>query len=330
MIFVNTAESILASGSDPDELADILSTSRMKMSATPLTRRGFSFDCKFGKADGIFIGQCRYEGDFSLKRDGISDKFHIFLPRSGNATFNAARREIATSARQGVIVDGTRNMGALISGPREHVVVSIDSKMLYRGLSAILGNPVSDSLDFRPEIDLATGSGLALERLAALILNGLIFNDAPLRRSPLALACLSDALVRMILETLPHRFSNELSGSGVAVPKHVKRAMEFMKANLSNPITFHDITIASGMSSRALQYGFRQFKMTTPMAYLQNLRLDALHLELKQAQPGQTVAGVALKWGFIHLSRMAFDYRHRFGQLPSETLRHALPLRSDE
>jgi AraC-like DNA-binding protein len=35
------------------------------------------------------------------------------------------------------------------------------------------------------------------------------------------------------------------------------------------------------------------------------------------------VTAVALRWGFGHLGQFAADYRARFGELPSETLRRA-------
>jgi transcriptional regulator GlxA family with amidase domain len=101
----------------------------------------------------------------------------------------------------------------------------------------------------------------------------------------------------------------------------VKKAIDFMMANLSKPITLVEVAVACGVSSRTLQHGFRQFKMTTPMSYLQDLRLNALREELTQARPGQSIADIAFKWGFTHMGRLAMEYRNRFGELPSQTLR---------
>jgi transcriptional regulator GlxA family with amidase domain len=125
----------------------------------------------------------------------------------------------------------------------------------------------------------------------------------------------------MILETLPHRFTEELHRPFYPLPRHVKRAIEFMEANLSKPLSIQDIAGGCGVSVRTLHQGFRQFKVTTPIAHLQHLRLEAVHKELRYAEPGQTVAEIALKWGFTHMGRFASDYRKRFGQLPSATLR---------
>jgi AraC-like DNA-binding protein len=49
--------------------------------------------------------------------------------------------------------------------------------------------------------------------------------------------------------------------------------------------------------------------------------MNHLHRELRGAHsPEATVTGLAHRWGFDELGRMAGDYRQLFGELPSETL----------
>jgi AraC family transcriptional regulator, ethanolamine operon transcriptional activator len=38
-----------------------------------------------------------------------------------------------------------------------------------------------------------------------------------------------------------------------------------------------------------------------------------------------TIGDIANTWGFWHMGQFAADYRRQFGELPSETLAHALP-----
>jgi transcriptional regulator GlxA family with amidase domain len=62
-----------------------------------------------------------------------------------------------------------------------------------------------------------------------------------------------------------------------------------------------------------------------PMAHLWALRLDLARSEL--ARGGQdcgSVASVAIAHGFGSLSRFAADYRARFHEAPSETLRRGM------
>ncbi len=82
-----------------------------------------------------------------------------------------------------------------------------------------------------------------------------------------------------------------------------------------------EIAAASGVSVRALQDGFRQFRDMTPLEALRNLRLEGAHAALRAPQPGDSVTTIALRWGFAHLSRFAITYAERYRELPSETLR---------
>ncbi|RWY79423.1 AraC family transcriptional regulator [Rhizobium leguminosarum] len=104
-----------------------------------------------------------------------------------------------------------------------------------------------------------------------------------------------------------------------ASPRQVKRAIEFMRAHLHEVLTLEQIVQASGGSTRALQLGFQQFKFTSPMRYLKDLRLEAVHKELLTGDNVRTIAQVAQTWQFFQLGRFAADYHSRFGELPSQT-----------
>jgi len=50
--------------------------------------------------------------------------------------------------------------------------------------------------------------------------------------------------------------------------------------------------------------------------------VSGVHRELRRADPSNTrVADVANEWGFWHMGQFVADYRRRFGERPSETLR---------
>jgi len=102
---------------------------------------------------------------------------------------------------------------------------------------------------------------------------------------------------------------------------YIKRAEEFMDANLGADIGIGDVASSASISMRALQYGFRNVHGVSPMVWLKQRRLDRVHAALLAADPAETtVTDVALRWGFVHLGRFAADYLSRFGELPSATL----------
>lgn len=323
MIQTNPTDCIVAEGRDPAELSAALSTDDVRITAQADNSDRFSFRFEYVRCDGIVIGFCRYDGTCQIKREGMSNRYQIFLPRYGDTRFIANGLEIPTFSTQGAILDGRVNQGADFSGPREHLFLTIEEGLLRSRMSNLLSLPVTGSLDFRPQIDLVDGPGREVRRLAAALRAGLVFRGGPLRSAPVARKNLTEALVSLMLETLPHRFSPRLGQVTPALPRHVKRAIEFMIANIGEPLTLEKIATASGVSGRGLQMGFQQFKMTTPMAYLRYLRLEALHEDLKSGEPGTEVTETALKWGFTHFGRMASGYRARYGELPSETSRRA-------
>jgi AraC-like DNA-binding protein len=56
---------------------------------------------------------------------------------------------------------------------------------------------------------------------------------------------------------------------------------------------------------------------------LRMVRLEHIRAELQSAEPNEKIIDIAYKWGVAHLGRFAAEYRARFGELPSETLRQA-------
>ncbi len=141
--------------------------------------------------------------------------------------------------------------------------------------------------------------------------------------APLVAAEARRLLLTMLLGPQPHNYSDQIANGGSpAAPFYVRRAEEFIAANIERPITMDDVVAAAGSSARSIYAGFRRFRGTTPMAYLKQLRLLRAHHELLAADPTrQTVTEIAMKWRFFHLGYFAAGYRRRFGEPPSATLR---------
>jgi AraC family ethanolamine operon transcriptional activator len=100
----------------------------------------------------------------------------------------------------------------------------------------------------------------------------------------------------------------------------VRRANDYMRACLGEPLSLLDLCRELGVSERTLHYAFRQVRGLSPMAYCRVLRLNAVRQELKTAADTATVQAIAQRWGFWHPGEFAAAYRRLFGELPSQTL----------
>ncbi|MCX2721468.1 helix-turn-helix transcriptional regulator [Roseibium salinum] len=175
-------------------------------------------------------------------------------------------------------------------------------------------------LGIRPLIDLSTPIGRTLITVCRSMAQGLAA-ERVLQHSPKAMTLMAEAVVRLVLEHGQHRFSGDLRKRLIhVVPRHVKKAIDFMHENMHRPIRLADIASAAGVSARTLQIGFKQFRETTPLIYLQQIRLQAVHRELSSAENTLSIRDVALKWGFSHMGRFSAQYKAAFGASPSTTV----------
>lgn len=103
----------------------------------------------------------------------------------------------------------------------------------------------------------------------------------------------------------------------------VDKTKTYVLEHHDDPVTVTDLCTAFNISRRTLQYSFESVLNINPVAYLQAIRLNRARRALKSEAGAATttVADIAARWGFWHLSRFAENYKQMFGELPSETLR---------
>lgn len=279
------------------------------------------YKCIYAAHADIVIGQYSHVGHLSLRCEKPCGQLFLLLPLHGTATIEIDGEKLDISERSGAIIDGSESFSVELSTHIEQMVLIIDREAFCRRLATRIASPVSGRLRFSPEIDLSKGAGAMIANMAKMLTDGLL-SDEYLRNTPYALTNLAEALMQVLFEAIPHRFSTEVSQAAHPMPRHVKKAIRYMRENLAQSLAAEEIATACGVSKRTLQAGFQQFKSTTPMAFLRHLRLDALHHELTKAEQAQCVGRIARRCGFTHTGRLAADYNTRFGELPSDTVRN--------
>lgn len=97
--------------------------------------------------------------------------------------------------------------------------------------------------------------------------------------------------------------------------------VQWMLANLQEPISLSDIERRSCYSRRSLQYAFRQRYGCGPTQWLRRQRLERALSILSQPRPGLTVNQVSQDCGYLSQAAFSRDFLRRFGRKPSEVLR---------
>ncbi|MCW2528732.1 MAG: AraC family transcriptional regulator [Pseudonocardiales bacterium] len=188
-------------------------------------------------------------------------------------------------------------------------------------LENLLGRSVTRPLDFATTLDLTDARGAAFaEVLRVVDLESR--NPDGLLSHRLAVQRMEQVLIDFLLFSQPHNYSDAIrAGQPAAGVRPISRAVELLRSDPGHPWTAGELAAAISVSIRSLHDGFRRSMGTSPIAYLRELRLHAVHNELAIAEPGSvTVTEAAARWGFVHLGRFAGAYRKQFAELPSDTL----------
>lgn len=206
-------------------------------------------------------------------------------------------------------------------GEAPQVVLRIDRDQLLFHCRQHLGEACERPPEFCPELDLTRSGGAYFGQLLGLLVDAMDQADHPIHQ-PLVLKQFESSLINALLYGVPSTVSELLAGgTGRAVsPYYVKRAEEYIHAHLGEPLSVEMLAEHAGVSVRTLFAGFRNACGTGPMSFLRNLRLDKVRAELAGGECA-SVSEAAYRWGFAHLGRFAHDYKRRFGESPSATVR---------
>lgn len=131
-------------------------------------------------------------------------------------------------------------------------------------------------------------------------------------------------LVSILLNTQPHNYSLELERRLKGKPSYLNYIESVFKENLSRPLSLTDLEKILGLSREKLYHDFNTYYGQSPVAYLRNLRFEESHKRLKNIKPWENVSSIAMDCGFQQLGRFSQEYKNRFGELPSETLKNSM------
>jgi AraC-like DNA-binding protein len=251
------------------------------------------------------------------------ENYHVDIPTQSRTVMGAVHgpQVHGTNKTAGVFMPG-RPVELDCDEGFAQVALMIPRGELQRETELLLDAQDLPPLVFETELSLETAGGKTVLQTLRLI------DDASRRARgllahPLSVHNLEQVLLNVLLFAQPHNYSEALdappSRSG---HRDVARAVELLRNDPAHPWTISELAHDAATSARSLHLAFRHSLDTTPMKYLQRIRLEKAREDLLTAPPGAlTITGVANKWGFVHLGRFAAAYSKRFSELPSDTIR---------
>jgi AraC-like DNA-binding protein len=208
-------------------------------------------------------------------------------------------------------------------GDTSYITLSLPTAIASELAEQLTGLP-ADELRFESMAPVTAAAQRMFAATARFVHDQLLVPGAD-QVHPLIARELTRVIAAAMLETFPNTTmtADYLPGPRWVASAAVRRAAAFIDAHADEPVTLAEIAGAAGVSSRAVQAGFRRHLGITPSGYLRRVRLEGAHADLTAATltSGITVQAVARRWGWLSPAQFAAAYRQRFGIPPSQTLR---------
>lgn len=271
---------------------------------------------------GMFIGYIQYGPPVTVQATPARDDYWIQLPVRGCIETTTGHASVACDARHAAVCAPMQENLLRSGAGSARFNVSLTRGAMIRQLTMLLGEVPRQMVEFQPMVDLTSGYGRSLARHLHFAVGELECEDSMLWETS-AMARFEELLITGLLLSHPHNYSEALRRLDRPVaPRDVKRAIEYIQAQLGEGVTLTEIVEQSHVPGRTLFKHFRDFTGVSPMRYLNNARFNCVRDALRHAQPGELVSQIAMRCGFTHMGRFSVEYRQRFAEAPSSTLAH--------
>jgi AraC-like DNA-binding protein len=282
----------------------------------------FGMSQRVTRVGPITIGEVTYDTDVSLGIDDTRASYHVCVPLKGWLRSRHRGEELTATPGLAPIYrpDAELTVTHWPAGSR-HLAVKIDQCAVDRALQALLDSAPDPPIAFDGALSLHAGAAQDWVRLVLMVHSQQQCPDS-LMRHPLVWDPLVESLIHGLLLVADHPYSQALAAPAQPGPAAVRDAMDLIEAGPHLPLTTSTLAKQCHVSARALQEGFRRHLGMSPMAYLRVVRLRRAHRDLRSANPAHSsVASIAHRWGFTHLSHFAAAHQTMFGETPRQALR---------
>ncbi|XVV16239.1 AraC family transcriptional regulator [Actinoplanes sp. CA-131856] len=301
------------------ELARFFAPSGLKLD----TPGGFPFrlELDVSRVGALLTGSYSFTMPLTTAVESIAG-YQVTIATGGRAGVRHNHDDVGVDQHCAAVIGPGRDVTFRHGPDFRPVAVIVDEEALHAELSAMLGRTVTHRIELPPALDITRGPAASWCRMVRLFRDECAAKNSLLDH-PLIAERLRYALVDGMLLCLPHNFRDDLDQPPPPTPpRAIRRVTDAVRERPERAFTVAELAAVGHVSVRSLQDGFRRHLGMTPMTYVREVRLGRAHEILRQASYGEvTVAAVAHRCGFAHLGRFSAEYRARYGESPSQTLR---------
>lgn len=273
----------------------------------------------------LAFGYLDYGCAVELRLVSNAGAFLVMMPTSGSAHVEAGEASFEASTLVGYILGPESEVTLAWEADSPHLVVVVNAAALEERAAQLSCHSIRGSLRLDTRFDLTTGPAIRWQAAVSL-LHAEIYHPTSLLNVGAGVACLEDFVMSSLLLAQKSNASHAIfGGDGRAEHRAVRRAVRYLEDHLAEPVTVEEVAEVAGVSVRTLQQAFRHDLGMSVTEWVREQRLQRVREDLvwSSRERSVSVSEIAAAWGFNHLGRFAAYYRRRFGENPSDTMRHA-------
>lgn len=270
----------------------------------------------------VTLGYLDFGTSFSIEVDELTDDQLVILPTVGTCSVTNEGRTAESSPVTAIVPCPGTPMVLQGDAQTALLIVRLQSQALHIHLAKLLSRGLDQALMFDLAFELSPPSA-SRWNFAVQMLHSELFDHESLLHSGIGIGPLEGFVMSALLYSHASTYSDQLSEPARHQRGSVRRAQEFIEANLQQAITIADVADSADIGLRSLQNFFREDLDQTPTAYIRDLRLEGARADLADSTKNSSISvtEVATRWQFTHHGRFATSYRARFGETPSQTLK---------
>jgi AraC-like DNA-binding protein len=284
-----------------------------------LPRRAEDFNVKvnYWHSQNIGLSYWISGGQVQLEAPGTNFfRQQIFLRGGADIRFGRIERQVTNEDT--CIVPPEVSVDVDISSGSEQFVLRIEADVLLNKLAALIGATPSRKLVFDQTTHV---NGQAIDNLRRMVMFFAAMDALGSKMPTLTLTELEQAVIVSFICNNPNNYSTNGRTRPIA-SWQVRRAEDYIEAHWNQTITIEALAQATSASARSLFDEFKRSCGQSPMAFVKQIRLQRARDMLVRTDLNPSVTETALACGFSNLGHFASDYFKRFGERPSDTLKH--------
>lgn len=270
----------------------------------------------------VKFNRLTYGANVRIDPKHLEQFYLIQMPVCGRADIISGENHIALDANLASVLNPTDPLSMWWSGDCDMLMFRIERDAVERACGQQLGRPLGAPLSFKSELswrDNPVWSNMMLY-LTRLLEECPSATDQVLIRHQL-----EQLVINTLLAIQTHSYTDAMNQPGQTLaPRYVKRVEEYIEEHASEALTPGQLAELAGVSIRTLYAGFHDFRQTSPMEHLRQIRLRRVKATLEAKAEQVSVTDAALSWGFTHMGRFSQEYQRAFGEKPSDTRRRSL------